>query len=270
MVNIPIELFATFLGLSVALGIFGFIRQPQIPALMVFGGLFIITISVATDNIQFGYSETEKTIDTQALTEHYNVNASSAQTAIGGTTLIIGEFVSNSSSELYLNTIDCITVMLNEALGQTATGFSTVGVFYNDTTTLRKEFGTIDNTLLLNNIRQSFTFCLPEGETYQIQELDNVGVFFNDASSGVSEVNVVSDGNLFDGTITYRRGITDTGFADAVNNDLSAIMYLRGFELETNTIEPNLFAFTELHKTLFVLIGVIFMLSGALMVIRNQ
>lgn len=47
--QVPIEIFLGCIVMSIALAIFGFLRQPQIPAMLVFGGMFILTISVATD-----------------------------------------------------------------------------------------------------------------------------------------------------------------------------------------------------------------------------
>ena len=49
--ELPVELFGLFTGTSIALALFGFIRNPQIPAMMVFGGIFILFIAVSTDTI---------------------------------------------------------------------------------------------------------------------------------------------------------------------------------------------------------------------------
>ena len=52
--DIPIELFLGFIGVSITLAIFGFLRNPQIPATIVMGGMFILFLSVATDNVIMG------------------------------------------------------------------------------------------------------------------------------------------------------------------------------------------------------------------------
>jgi hypothetical protein len=52
--DIPIELFLGFIGVSIALAIFGFLRNPPIPATIVMGGMFILFLSVATDNVIMG------------------------------------------------------------------------------------------------------------------------------------------------------------------------------------------------------------------------
>lgn len=52
--ELPIELFLGFIGVSIALAIFGFMRNPQIPATIVMGGMFILTLSVSTTGIIMG------------------------------------------------------------------------------------------------------------------------------------------------------------------------------------------------------------------------
>ena len=52
--NIPFELFISFIGIAIGLSVFGFIRQPQIPAMLAFGGMFIMFIAVVTDNVIMG------------------------------------------------------------------------------------------------------------------------------------------------------------------------------------------------------------------------
>lgn len=43
-----------FVVIAVGLAIFGFIRQPQIPAMLAFGGMFILFIAVMTGGIIMG------------------------------------------------------------------------------------------------------------------------------------------------------------------------------------------------------------------------
>lgn len=52
--DILLELFMGFIGVSIALAIFGLVRNPQIPAMVAFGGMFILVIAVSTDNIITG------------------------------------------------------------------------------------------------------------------------------------------------------------------------------------------------------------------------
>jgi len=52
--NIPVELFLGGIVVSIALAIFGFIRQPQIPAMLVFAGIFIFFIAIVTTGVIMG------------------------------------------------------------------------------------------------------------------------------------------------------------------------------------------------------------------------
>lgn len=54
VICMPIELFLGFVAISVGIAIFGFIRQPQIPAMLAFGGLFILFISVMVGGLIMG------------------------------------------------------------------------------------------------------------------------------------------------------------------------------------------------------------------------
>lgn len=51
---IPIEVFGILAGFSIALSIFGFIRQPQIPASLAFGGMILFTLGAVFNNIEMG------------------------------------------------------------------------------------------------------------------------------------------------------------------------------------------------------------------------
>lgn len=51
---IPVELFLGFVAIGIGLSIFGFIRQPQIPAMLAFGGIFILFMSVMFGGIIMG------------------------------------------------------------------------------------------------------------------------------------------------------------------------------------------------------------------------
>lgn len=54
MVQMLIEIFASVIGLSVAMAIFGFLRNPQIPATIAIGGIFIFFMAVMTTSLDMG------------------------------------------------------------------------------------------------------------------------------------------------------------------------------------------------------------------------
>lgn len=59
--DIPILVFITFFASSISMAIIGLIRNPQIPALVAFAGVFLLVFSISTDNIIIGYNETNST-----------------------------------------------------------------------------------------------------------------------------------------------------------------------------------------------------------------
>lgn len=67
--EIPFELFLGFVGIAVGLAIFGFIRQPQIPAMLAFGGIFIFMIAVLTTGVIMGKIP-ETSIDSGSTTTY--------------------------------------------------------------------------------------------------------------------------------------------------------------------------------------------------------
>jgi hypothetical protein len=72
--DIPVELFLGFNALSVGLGIFGFIRQPQVPAMIVFGGLFLFVLAIMTDNVIMGKIPTDSTASGATTTYTFEDN----------------------------------------------------------------------------------------------------------------------------------------------------------------------------------------------------
>lgn len=62
--DIPIELFLGFIATTFIMIIIGIVRNPQIPALIVFAGMFLLTITITTDNIIMGQLVTLSTFNT--------------------------------------------------------------------------------------------------------------------------------------------------------------------------------------------------------------
>lgn len=260
--EIPIELFLGGIGVSIALGLFGFLRQPQIPAMLVFGGMFILIFAVATTGIiinSFGGSNEIRLYDVLANTANVNVETNNEIRAI---------YPSSSSSQLIGYTFDCIEIPLAKAGVLTGGTFVNVGVFGASGNTI-KLFG---DPLDVDNITTGFffyEFCLPEGETYTIGSLavgiERIGVQYDQGDATNRVLARVDGNNPFDSTNTFLQTWNGASWASSTGLDLSASLVLSS-EPFTN----NVYEFTELPKTLFGLIGAIFMLCGALMVARND
>jgi hypothetical protein len=72
--QLPIEIFSIAIGLSVALGIFGFIRNPQIPAMMAFAGIFILFIAITTDQLKMGNLVSQSIFNSTSNITDYSYN----------------------------------------------------------------------------------------------------------------------------------------------------------------------------------------------------
>jgi len=51
---LPVEIFGIFVGISIFIGIVGFVRQPQIPAMLAMGGIMLFFISIITNGMILG------------------------------------------------------------------------------------------------------------------------------------------------------------------------------------------------------------------------
>lgn len=256
------------MGIAIALAIFGFLRQPQIPAMLCFGGMFMLVFAVATDTLILN------TFFEGQLPANYVYNQEAGSGLIdismgASASDIRGEYVTNTVSVLYLQEIDCIDFTLRKV--GSPTGFSEIGVYDHAQAIgnpIIKLFGQQDVSLLSSSVSQWYTFCLPEGETYIIGDQDVIGVRYN-AGDAANAVRIqVSTVDIFDGTNSQSTAKADaTDIWSQPTGDMVMRAYLRG---ESSTIESSTYEFTELPKTLFALMGSIFMLCGALMVLRNN
>ena len=258
--QIPIEIFSLFIGSSIALAIFGFLRNPQIPATLAFAGIFILTIAVTTDSITI-----DSFLDGATETVYsYNVESFTGQLALnsGGTTAH-AEFVSSSSSQLLNDKIDCIDILLRKS--GSPTGTATIGTL-DGSANIIQQFGTIDvSTLTTSNIW--YRFCLGIGETYTIQNQDRLGIKFT-GGNATNNIQISQDANNpFDGTITFRQQFTSPTWTSGSTSDLTMRFYLNSLPEDIILYE---FEFTEFPKVLFALLGVILMLSGGLMVYKGD
>jgi len=262
---LPVELFLGGIGVAIAMAIFGFIRQPQIPAMLVFGGMFVLIIAVATESIIM-----DSFASGGMQTVYYDVTSTNIASTLFTTTgaEIRGEYLSSSASQLLGDKIDCISV--NIAKSAAPTGTATIGVFDGvnlvEASQLKQSFGTIDVSTLTTSSTYN-TFCLT-GTTYTLVLNDVIGIVYR-GGDAVNFITIREDtNNPFDGTITFERRWNDLtqAWISTTANDISAKFYLSS---EQVSITDDNYEFTELPKTIFGLMGAIFMLTGALMVARN-
>lgn len=285
MVDIPVELFFGFIGMSVVLLIIGLIREPKIPATVVFAGMFMLTITMVTDNITFGSRidnivATESTFNiTGSLTEiqdyKYNVitGVNSATLRVDGTNLKSMAIHITSGSSLIGEDIKCIRPVLKRT--GSPTGAIIAGILDANGAMIRTFDGFINPATLLTTYSY-YSICLPDGDSYIIQSGDRIGILWtsgtSDASNNVQTLFDTSD--VFDGSNTHRDSFTVVPWSEFTTSDYNMQLYTEE-EIPNNiqvsgiggiySYEPDSFPFTELPKTLFAFFSVILMLLGVLL-----
>lgn len=261
--EIPIELFLGFIGFSFFLALFGFLRNPQVPAMLAFGGIFILTISAVTTEITMNNDSDSQTFESYIPYMEQNLGTSPlSMNSVNN--IFVGEEVVNSNSALYLKSFDQVTLALTRS--NSPTGLATVGVWGTQVAPTASNYlytlGTIDTATLGTSITVK-TF---RNTTNAFTILDNmaIGIFYNGAS-GTNLMNVMTtSSSQFDGTNSQTTRYTSS-WTD-VTTDVRMNVRLTSVELETTPIE---FEFTEFPKTIFILFGAILMLAGGLMVYKE-
>jgi len=284
--DIPIELFLGFIGTSIALAIFGFVRNPQIPASLVIGGMFILTLAVATDNIVLGFSTitdssqiSENTIG-NSTTYHMVFEASNTNGTMynsAGGNFARGELVSTASSVLNGKYLQCVDLQLQKV--GSPTGTLVVNAYIVSTTNIVKQIGFIGFSSISTSL-DWYVFCLPEGQEVLMETGMIIGAHITGGTSNATNYIIwkyQSTGG-FDGSNTRAElvafGATTWTTVGVVNADMTMRIYdyvpiVVITEDLFQSSEPNIFEFTELPKVLFGLIGAIFMLVGGLMVMKD-
>lgn len=264
--DIPVELFITFIGISGFMAIFGFIRQPQIPAMLAFSGVFLLVIAVSTTNIIMGSYASE---NDNIGVEYYDVQTRSFEVStFAGTNSINGEELLDSTSELNGDTMNCVTMWLRK------TGTPTISVpirygVYDVNGDEKYLVGTM-NTTILTTSATPYKLC-NYITSYTLIPSDRIGLKYTGGDASNAVVSQWDANNPYDGTITRRSQFNSgTGtWSSFTTNDFMGIISLETQENNDVTFTNDTFEFTEMPKVLFALLGAIFMLCGALMVAKN-
>jgi hypothetical protein len=284
MVDIPVELFFGFIGMSVVLLVIGLIREPKIPATVVFAGMFMLTITMVTDNITFGSRidnivATESTFNiTGSVTEipdyKYNVITGTQALVIrvdGSNVHSRVEYIT-PTSVLIDEEIECISVPLRRT--GSPTGVVQSGILDSNGAMVKTFDGIVNPATVLTTFTY-YSFCLPDGQSYIIQSGDRIGVLWvSGTSDGTNFLETIRDtSNVFDGTNTVSSAYT-TLWTDTTTADMNMQLYSRE-EIPDNiqvsgiggiySYEPDSFQFTELPKVIFAFFSVVLMLLGALL-----
>lgn len=264
--DIPIELFLGFIGVSIAIALFGFVRNPQIPACLVMGGMFILFLSIATDNIIMGFAFGQNGFIEEIF---YDVMTRSfEQSLFNNTQTIQAEELSTSSSFLFGDTINCLELNLRKTGTPPVSTLARYGVY--DVNGIEKYLIGTMNITILTTSSTPIELC-NTSQSYTLTSGDRIGVKYNAGDLTNAIVMQFDANNPFDSTITRHSrfsSLTGTWTSFTANDFMGKISFQMGEDNQIIT-ENILYEFTELPKTLFALIGVMSMLVGGLMVMRD-
>lgn len=278
MVAIPIELFLGFIGSSIALAIFGFLRTPQVPAMVTFGGMFILAISVITTGIIIGYDITEITstqeINTNSTVFSYNVMSGVTNFTLrfdSVASFAFTEYASTSASALIGDTIQCISYELIRVGNAIPNSNVQFGIF-SGTENFVQFYGNVSASSISTSEFAYYTVCVPEGQEHIVSDGERIGIKYKYGNSTNFLRAREDSANPFDGTISVRSSMVTTTWAQSSTRDVNARFW--DYEITFNDIimqetSPNIFPFTDFAKVLFALLAVILMLCGGLMLARN-
>lgn len=262
--DIPIELFALFIGSSIALAIIGLIRNPQIPVMITFSGILIVFTAIMTDTINMDFVVT----DNSQLEYFYNVDSRSFERSIvNNTALIIAESVDGTSGQLIDDVINCVDVQIRKTGSPNLAYPVQIGV-WDTNGALKHLFGSL-NVTSISTSADWYKSCTYEN-SYTIVANDRIGIKHIGSSAGNQIVVELDANNPFDSTVTihqeYNAG-TNT-WTSFTANDLTARFYYEVLDSPiTSTAD---YEFTELPKTIFALFGVVMMLTGTIMVFKDE
>jgi len=271
MFDIPFELFALFMGLALVFVPIGLVTRKQGIGYMIMftTGLFIAIMALTTDNI---IMNTFASLASDNIL-HYDVQSDTFSTFVNAVGLIPvkGEYLSTSSSMLTGDTIDCIQLAYRRLGNPSVIEPIIVGIYNGNTGALIKEFGRFTMPTLINT-GQTYvlTHCLPIGETFTLSVNHIVGVQFN-AGDATNSLELRADANNpFDGTITFIRQcnlLLSTCSNTSLTQDVRGIFYLRGADITTI---DNPYPFTEMPKTLFVMLGGFILFAGSMLLVKDN
>lgn len=262
--DIPIQIFILGIGISLTLALLGFLRNPQIPAMLCFGGMFLLLFAVATDNIILSHGVITNT-EGEIVIYHYDIDTSNQDISLSDEDFIIAEYASNSSSLLVGDIVNCVDLSLSRLVNSNLTGNSIIGVF-DSLGASTNTWATVPVTDFDDDPSNPlfYTYCFAD---YTIQTGDRIGIRYDLATKDDNLLVLVLDPSPFDDDITRVQTFTTVWVEEGAESDLTMRLY---FVDDGETTEHILYQFTELPKVLFALFGAIMMLGGAIMVGRNQ
>lgn len=244
--------------------------RPKTLALVMVAGCFVFVQVAVIDNFIMGYTTSiDENVD---VVWNQQVLTGQAPIHNGTSNLVIrSEQVVNSASQLFGDTVNCITIAIAKTGSPSITTPVVVAVFSgtvsNSIAETKYEFGRINVTNV--TLEKSFFKLCNTDSDYTLTTGDRIGIMYRggDASNFIT-INL-STQNPFDGTNSHEGTFNDATnvWGTSTANDVAQIT----LTLEHDAFiinEEILFEFTDLTKTLYgfygasmILIGVIFLMK---------
>jgi hypothetical protein len=267
--DLPIEIFLSFIGFSIVMGIVGLWKK--VPFLMFIAGGVITFWAFTTDNIilndRIDTIDTINSNGTEIVRDYlYNVDVFTGTEALSTTVHARAE-LATASSILVGKSFNCIEVFIGRTAGLPSTDLN-VGIMVSNGT-MTTTIGIIAPSSVTVNL-DWHEVCLPASTFYVVSSGNYIGYKNVNSNTTNAYIGAMHSGSVFDGTNTYRQSLSNLNvWSGVTSNDLTIRMYnyttnIIPTETTSYTYTDNTIEFTAYPKILFGLIASIFMIAGAL------
>lgn len=268
--EIPFLVFAFLSGFIFSLPLVGYYFRFEIPISLFFfiAGIFMISLLLATDTLIMDYFSNGSTNNLVP----YDVESSTGQVLVNAVTAHSrGERLSNTSSALFGDTIDCITLFIGRSGSPPLGTLIQIGIMDTSTNFIRV-FGTMNVTQLLTSAVQPYEFCLPLGDTYTFTDTETFGVKYNAGDATNTLTMRIDNNNPFNGNNTEHVHATGSSWISNAGQDLMAVLTLRGSvgSIITAPYDISLSGPNYQVNTIMVFISVMYMVGGALIEVKSR
>jgi hypothetical protein len=273
--DIPIELFITFIISTFTMIVIGFVGKRRIPFLTIIAGAFIVFLSISIDNIILGFSQTSETTTSNSNLvpelRAQQLTGGSNGAMFSGSVGTYGQFIQSNSSMTGLS-INTIELDLKRTGCGACGGSLIVGIKGTPPTAFTKVFESRTlSSMGLTTSYQSYNFTMQSfSNSYIIASGDRIAVdIFSSTGTGVGNTIDVSysPSESVGGTASRLQSSTGVAWVNVGSADLKFRLFGTGTTTETTTVTestPNSVQFTEWPKILFGLMGSIIMLVGVI------
>lgn len=189
-------------------------------------------------------------IPTEQTVYHYNIDTQTVDKDIDDGTFIIAEYVSNSSSVLVGDSVNCIDLAVSRTINSNLTGNSIIGVF-DSSGIVTTTFATVDVTTFQDTEEPVFyTYCFSD---YTIQTGDRIGMRYDLATEDDTIKMFFLDGS-FDSDVTRAQSFGIIWEEEGQAEDLTMRLYDIGSgNSDADTINTLFIAFILLLVVLVII-----------------